>query len=124
VERLVCREDVSSWTCTYLIPDASGFFSGRNVTDSWSCPSWFPGKICRNVTAVYRGSFELTAPFGQTPEPESVVAQEYVITDVGGRAVLQLYWVDRFVCPWYRTLDEALEAPFECTPAPGFTQPG
>jgi hypothetical protein len=116
-EQLSCREAAPSWTCTYLIPDGTGWFSGQNVTDSWTCPEWSPSTICDNVTAVYRGRF-LVVPAGGAASPPSLVSQDYVITDVDGQAVLQLYWVDQFVCPWYRTFDEALTADFNCVPAP------
>jgi hypothetical protein len=117
-EQLVCREASPSWTCSYGVPDALGWFSGRNVTDSWTCPGWFPSTICDNVTAVYHG-VAMYVPNGGAPSgPSFKVIQDYVITEVEGQAVLQLYWVDRFVCPWYRTFEEALAADFNCVFAP------
>ena len=113
-EQLTCREAVASWTCTYRIPDGTGWFSGRDVTTTWSCPAWFPGSICENVVAVYRGTFVLVPEGGASSGPSFLVRQEYVITDVAGQQVLQLYWTDRFVCPWYRTFEEALAADFNC----------
>ena len=114
-EILTCREGASSWTCTYRIPDGTGWFSGTNITDSWTCPAWFPGEICDNVEAVYHGRF-LFVPAGSAGEgPPAVISQDFVITDVDGQAVLQLYWVDRFVCPWYRTHEAAYAADFNCT---------
>jgi hypothetical protein len=117
-ERLFCREATPSWTCTYQVPDATGWFSGRNVTASWTCPEWFPATICDNVTAVYHG-VAVYVPTGEPPSgPSFKVIQDYVITEVEGRAVLQLSWVDRFVCPWYRTFEEALANDFNCVFAP------
>ena len=116
-EQLFCREAAASWTCTYVIPDGTGRFSGTDVTDSWMCPEWFSGTICENVTAVYHGRF-LFVPAGGATSAPVVVSQDYVITEVEGRSVLQLYWVDRFVCPWYRTFEEALENDFNCVFAP------
>jgi hypothetical protein len=116
-EILTCREGAASWTCTYRIPDGTGRFSGTNVSDSWTCPGWFPSAICGNVTAVYHGRF-LFVPAGGADESPVVVSQDYVITEVAGQAVLQLYWVDQFVCPWYRTHEEAFAADFNCVFAP------
>jgi hypothetical protein len=117
-ERLVCSEASASWTCRYRVSDGTGWFTGQNVTDTWTCPGWFPSGTCDDVIAVYHGRLVLVAPEGQTPGPGSVITQDYVITDVDGRAVLQLYWVDQFVCPWYRTYKEALAAEFVCWFAP------
>jgi hypothetical protein len=117
-EQLLCREGTSSWACTYQVPDGSGHFSGRNVTGAWSCPEWFPSAICDNVVAVYHG-VAMYVPSGGVPDgPSFLVSQDYVVTNVAGQAVLQLYWVDRFVCPWYRTFEEALAADYNCVFAP------
>lgn len=117
-ERLLCTEAPASWTCNYQVPDGSGWFSGQNATDSWACPTWFPSGICEDVVAVYHGAFVLLPPEGETSGPNSVISQDYVITDVDGQQVLQLYWVDQFVCPWYRTYEEALAKEFVCWFAP------
>jgi hypothetical protein len=117
-EQLACREVGPSWACNYQVSDGMGWFSGRNVTESWTCPGWFPSTICDNVTAVYHGA-AVYVPFGPLLSgPAALVSQDYVITEVDGQAVLQLYWVDRFVCPWYRTFEEALAADFNCVFAP------
>src|SRR5215204_5586305 len=50
-EQQTCREGAQSWTCTYRLPEATGWFSGRDVTATWTCPAWFPGSICENVLA-------------------------------------------------------------------------
>ena len=110
----MCREAEPSWTCNYQVPDGTGWFTGENVTDSWACPGWFPSAICDNVIAVYHGRAMYLPPEGESPQSSDVISQDYVITDVNGQAVLQLYWVDRFVCPWYRTFEEALAADFDC----------
>ena len=118
-ERLTCREAAPSWTCFYEsdIPEAgtTGWFSGRNVTDSWTCPDWFPSDICDNVTAVYEGVAVYIPSVGGHA---FTVRQHYIVTDLEGQAVLQLYWDDQFVCPWYRTFEEALAADFNCVFAP------
>ena len=118
-EKLACDEGPDIWTCDYTVPDGTGSFIGQVVTESWTCPAWFPGTICDNVTAVYRGYFAIDEPpDGQATETPEIVRQEYVITSVGGQPVLQLYWVDRFVCPWYRTMEAALAADYNCVIAP------
>ena len=116
-EQLLCREAAASWTCKYVTPEATGRFSGSNVTDSWACPEWFPSTICENVVAVYHGNF-LVVPVGGASEAPIIIPEDYVITEVDGQEVLQLYWVDLFVCPWYRTYAEALAADFNCVFAP------
>jgi hypothetical protein len=117
-EKLICREATPSWTCNYQVPDGMGWFSGQNVTASWTCPEWFPSTICDNVTAVYHGHAVYVPVGAQVSGPSFRVSQDYVITEVEGQAVLQLYWVDQFVCPWYRTYEEALAADFNCVFAP------
>jgi hypothetical protein len=121
-ERLVCREAAPSWSCVYdNVPepglsasDAVAHFTGRNVTDSWSCPTWFATTVCDNVVAVYRG----VATYTSSGNHPVTFHQEYVVTDVGGQEILQQYFVDQFYCPWFRTWDEALAADFNCTFAP------
>lgn len=118
-EQLFCQEGADFWTCNYRVDNGTGSFIGQNVTESWTCPGWFPSTICQDVTAVYGGYFEVDEPpEGQPSETPDIVAQEYVITEVGGQPVLQLYWVDRFVCPWYRTFAAAMAADYECVVAP------
>ena len=117
-EVLTCREGTPSWACTYGVPETAGWFSGRSVTASWTCPDWFPSTICDNVIAVYHGRAVYVPSGGTSSGPSFLVDEDYVITEVGGQSVLQLYWVDRFVCPWYRTFEEALAADFNCVFAP------
>ena len=117
-ERLVCTEATETWTCNYQVVDGTGWFSGQNITESWQCPGWFPNGICDDVVAVYHGRFVILPQEGETAEPGSVVSQDYVITNVHGHEVLQLYWVDQFVCPWYRTKREARAEDFVCWFAP------
>jgi len=118
-EQLVCREGTDFWTCDYRVPNGTGSFIGQLVTGSWTCPGWFPRTICADVTAVYRGYFTVDEPpAGQPSEKPEIVAQEYLITQVAGQPVLQLYWVDRFVCPWYRTFEAAMAADYHCVVAP------
>lgn len=117
-EQLICQESIPAWTCEYRVPDGTGLFSGQNVTSSWTCPDWFPRAICDHVTAVYHGNFVVLPADGQYAASPEIVSQDLVVTEVDGQAVLQLYWVDRFVCPWYRTYEEALAADFNCVMAP------
>jgi hypothetical protein len=117
-EQLFCRESAPSWTCRYDVPDGTGWFTGRNVTSSWTCPEWFPDTICDNVTAVYEGTAVYLPSDRLASDHSFMVPEAYVVTEVEGTPVLQLYWVDRFVCPWYRTYDEALAHDFECVFGP------
>jgi hypothetical protein len=119
-ERLTCPEGTRTLSCTYQVGDATGSFIGQDVTEAWTCPAWFPKGICDNTRAVYRGVFVCCVSFqtqasAATP---SAVNQELLVTDVAGQPVLQVYWVDRFVCPWYHTYAEALAADFNCVTAP------
>ncbi len=113
-ERITCFESSSHWACFYdKVQDPGyqwnatvGVFVGRAVTRGWVCPAWFPGEICDNVVAVYSGR---ASYFPEAGEPFSV-AEQYVVTSRDGQAVLEQYWVDQFVCPWFRTFDEAVAA--------------
>ena len=121
-ERLTCRESAAVFSCVYDKVPETGFswdnrtahFTGRNVTGSWTCPSWFGATVCDNVVDVYRGTATFTGA-GQHPV---TATQEYVVTEVGGQQILYVYWVDAFYCPWFRTFDEALSADYTCTFAP------
>lgn len=119
-ERLTCREGAAVWTCFYDKLQDPGYawnstigrFAGRDVTDSWNCPEWFPADACTGVVQVLRGP-AVFYPDGGRP---FAVGQEYILTDVGGTEVLYVHWIDRFVCPWYRTFDEAFAANPESDP--------
>jgi hypothetical protein len=121
-ERLICREATLSWTCVYDnvsepgLPagDAVAHFTGRNITSSWSCPTWFDATVCDNVVAVYRG----VATYTSSGNHPVTFRQEYIVTNVGGQEILQQYFVDLFYCPWFRTFEEALAADYNCTFAP------
>ncbi len=89
-------------------------FTGPNITDSWSCPTWFDASVCDNVIAVYRG----VATYTSSGNHPVTFRQEYVVTNVGGQEILQQYFVDLFYCPWFRTWEEALAADYNCTFAP------
>ncbi len=113
-ERLTCREGTTSWTCTYdKLPDAgfswnatTGHFAGRDVTSSWTCPEWFPSEACTGVVQVLHGT-AVFLPDGGRP---FTVGQEYIITRDADQTRLFVHWTDQFVCPWFRTFDEALAA--------------
>ena len=113
-ERLICVEATARWSCDYdKLPGPGlsyngtvGTFQGRNITSSWTCPDWFPTKICRNVIAVYEG----TATYIQEGGGRSRFTEDYIVTSISGRAVLYQYFVDQFACPWFRTFDEAVAA--------------
>jgi hypothetical protein len=121
-ERLSCREATPSWSCVYdNVPepglpanDSVAHFTGPNITGSWSCPEWFDATVCDNVVAVYRG----VATYTSSGNHPGTFRQEYIVTNVGGKAILQQYFVDLFYCPWFRTWEEALAADHNCTFAP------
>ena len=119
-ERLTCVEAAQAWTCKYSNADVAtttGSFNGRDVTDAWECPDWFAAEICDpdNLVAVYEG-VNVFLPVGGHPFR---IAEDYVITNIDGQDILYVYWLDSnvgpFYCPWFRTFQEALDAPFECT---------
>jgi hypothetical protein len=119
-ERLTCNEGAKAWACGYendVVATTTGGFSGRNVTSSWSCPDWFSSEICANVVAVYQGANTYLPPVGEGHPFR--IDQDYVVTNIDGQAILYVHWRDSnvgpFYCPWYRTFQEALDAPFECT---------
>jgi hypothetical protein len=114
-ERLRCAEGRRNWSCQYdkvAEPDLNfhwdatvGTFAGRDVTKSWTCPGWFPARVCNNVTQVVRGEMTFALTDGSTFS----TPQELVVTDVRGSEVLQVHWVDYgFACPWYPTFHKAL----------------
>ena len=113
-EILTCDEVGAHWTCAYdkvaepgfHIDDTTGMFQGRNVTGSWTCPSWFTDEICDNVVAVYSGR----ATYFLDGGGRFRVDQEYIVTEIDGQSVLYQHWVDQFACPWFRTFGEALTA--------------
>jgi hypothetical protein len=121
-ERLSCFERPPAWTCAYSTNDlepVSGWFYGQNVTASWTCPDWFASEVCDPVSlvAVYRGA-TLYGSLSDEDE-QSVIRQDYILTNVNGQEILYLYWRESpffgaFYCPWFRTFEEALGAPFEC----------
>ncbi len=125
-ERLRCVEVDPHWSCKYdKLPEPGfhidatvGMFQGRNVTSTWTCPDWFDPDICDNVVAVYEGRATYFPDGGDRFQ----VDQDYVVTDVAGQAVLIQYWIDQFACPWFRTIDEAVDAnpgsDFDCMVAP------
>jgi hypothetical protein len=119
-ERLACNERSRVWVCAYGDADLNttmGLFVGRKVTNSWSCPDWFASEICDpgNLVAVYQGA---TFYAWGTRVP-----QDYVVTNINGQDILYLYWRESnfgpFYCPWFRTFQEALAAPFACTDTNG-----
>ena len=85
--------------------EVSGVFEGTPILD-WNCPSWFPENICENNVFVIGGSTDFTGGTGG----DLHVDIEYIVIETVNRYVLYEYWVNRFVCPWYRTFDEVLEA--------------
>jgi hypothetical protein len=94
-------------TLNFFWNNNQGFFSGQDVTATWSCPAWFPTGICPNVVQVVEGTMTFFQPSLHPPFP---VLQDLVVTQNGTRQALHVYWVNLFVCPWFRTFDEAVAA--------------
>jgi hypothetical protein len=94
-------------TLNFFWNNNQGFFSGQDVTATWSCPAWFPTGICPNVVQVVEGTMTFFQPSLHPPFP---VLQDLVVTQNGTRQALHVYWVNLFVCPWFRTFDEAIAA--------------
>ena len=85
-----------------------GSLSGQDVTSTWVCPAWFPGGTCPNVVQVVEGTMTFVDPSAHQP-PFSVLVDLVVVQTPAGERLYN-YWVNRFVCPWFRTFDEAVAA--------------
>ena len=106
-----------TWFCRYSKrPDPElglswnnnqGFLAGRDVTSTWICPGWFPAGICPNVVSVVEGTMIFFEPSVHPPFP---VLQDLVVVRTATGDRLYNYWVNQFVCPWFRTFAEALAA--------------
>jgi hypothetical protein len=98
-----------------------GFFSGHDVTATWSCAASFPTGICANVVQGVEGTMNFMQP---STDFSLAVLEDLVVTQNGTTQGLYVYWVNQgFECPWFRTFDEALAAnplpiPFNGTWAP------
>jgi len=108
MDRVYCLYD--KWPVPILgfetPPDETyGIFLGEEVT-SWQCPGWFPDEICDSSTFIAGGVMRYHLPDGSTFRMD----QNLIVTEIGGKHVLYMYWVDSFVCPWYRSFREALAA--------------
>jgi hypothetical protein len=119
------------WFCRYSkLPEPTlnftwnnnhGSFSGQDVTSAWICPAWFPGGICPNVVSVVEGTMTFVDP--DTHQPPFSVLQDLVVVQSPAGERLYNYWVNRFVCPWFRSFAEAVAAnpltlPFDGTSHP------
>jgi hypothetical protein len=108
----------SLWLCRYRkAPEPAlnltwnnnfGVFAGSDVTSTWTCPAWFAADICANAVEVVEGTMTFTDPDTHQP-PFSVLIDLVVVQGTAGERLYN-YWVDRFVCPWFRSFDEALAA--------------
>jgi hypothetical protein len=119
-ELLQCEQRSSvagpGWGCRYFkLPEpdlnfawntTKGRFVGTDVTATWTCPYWFPFRFCTDVVQVVDGAFTFDlATGGQISIP-----QDLIVMQSGGEQRLSVYWINRFVCPWFRSFDEALAA--------------
>ena len=125
-ELLRCVENVgaqagtgsNTWFCRYSkAPEPTlnfdwnnnyGFLSGQDITSSWACPAWFPGGICSSVVSVVEGTMTFIDP--DTHQPSFSVLEDLVVVQTPAGERLYNYWVNRFVCPWFRTFGEAIAA--------------
>jgi hypothetical protein len=83
--------------------DTRGTFIGKDVTDSFRCPSWFSSSICANFVQVVEGRTRFTRS-GAAP---TVIREDYVVTPTA----MYAYWPDYgFYCAWFRTWDQAVAA--------------
>jgi hypothetical protein len=116
-ERLTCAQRRGQWGCRYdKLPERRldfhwdttvGRFSGREVTGSWTCPTWFTNEICGDVTKVVRGEGSWVLPDGST----GGTTQELVFTGWRKDQVLRVHFPEFGVaCLWYRTFRRALAA--------------
>jgi len=115
-ERLACVNGSVFWACRYDQPPepslnffaepVTGYFVGRDITSTWSCPAWFPSSICTNLSRVVGG----TVRYFPANRPPVDVAEEFVFTGTGASRRLWVYWVNQFVSPWFPTFAQALAA--------------
>jgi hypothetical protein len=108
----------SPWLCRYRkAPEPAlnltwnnnfGVLTGDDVTSTWACPGWFAAEICANTLQVVEGVMTFTDP--DTHQPPFAVLVDLVVVQTAGGERLYDYWVGRFVCPWFRSFDEALAA--------------
>jgi hypothetical protein len=78
------------------------------VANSALCQSWFPSGICPNVVSVVEGTMTFIDP--DTHRPPFLVLQDLVVVQSPAGERLYNYWVNRFVCPWFRSFAEAVAA--------------
>jgi len=85
-----------------------GTFQGVEATN-FVCQPTFPFYPCQDVVAVVEGTVHYQ--FRDQWDFE-VLEQEIIVRDASGHEMLWEYWVQpgNFVCPWYRSFDEALAA--------------
>jgi hypothetical protein len=117
-EALTCGGD-QFWLCRYDVrpepqlgyvqPPGSiyGIFTGQERLSSWVRPEWFTEDIPEEVISVIGGEMNYYV------DGNSIlfVYADLIVTETPeGNQVLYFYWVDQFVCPWYRSFDAALEA--------------
>lgn len=86
----------------------SGDFRGADATN-FVCEPTFPFYPCQNVVKVVEGTTQYKPPQGS---PFEVLERHIVVREANGQEVMWQYWVSpgNFICPWYRSFDEALAA--------------
>jgi len=96
-----------------------GRFTGFELPlNAFTCASAFPFNCPSDVAFVVEGSITFAPPSGVS----FTVQQQLIVTNAG---TLYVFWVDpgNFICPWFRTFEEALSRnPFPL-PFNGVDQP-
>lgn len=114
-ERLQCLPGVQ-WVCRYdKLPGEDlnwdrtiGMFHGRDFAFTQEdCPAWFPTEICEAAEQVIVGSITYVLDEGGTFR----TGHALIFTDGVEVAPLYVYWFELgFVCPWYDSFDDAVDA--------------
>ena len=79
-------------------------FVGQDITAGWECPDWFPDGVCSQVVRVI-GGYAVVHP----AEEEPFNSLNNVVVLENGQ--MWNYFVEfDFVCPYFPTFSEALEA--------------
>lgn len=115
-ERLSCVQG-RLWLCRYdKVPEpalnfswnsTTGYFAGRDITSSWTCPTWFPSTVCASVSRVVEGQVIYLPAAGPVGSPRLT---DLVFSGSGSNRLLSFYWVSHFECPWYPSFALAISA--------------
>jgi hypothetical protein len=104
-EVVVCHYDKKREPRLNLAWDSTtARFVGQDITAGWECPEWFPEGVCSQVTRVLGGYGVVHLADGETFN----VLGNFVVLENGH---MWNYFVEGgFVCPYFTTFQQALEA--------------